>query len=115
MFIDEDSQAQRLVKLLRKARHDVETVNEAGLSGFDDAMILERARQEERLLLTQNCKDFEALHKANPNHPGILAVYQEANILKNMTFKSIVRAIANLERANIPLTNQFISLNQWNY
>ncbi len=93
MFIDEDSQAQRLVKLLRNAGHDVETVNEAGLSGFDDAVILEHARQEERLLLTQNCKDFEALHKANSNHPGILAVYQEANLLKNMTFKSIVRAI----------------------
>jgi hypothetical protein len=32
-----------------------------------------------------------------------------------MSFKAIVNAIANLETANVPLANQFISLNQWNY
>jgi hypothetical protein len=67
------------------------------------------------ILLTLNCRDFEALHKANPNHPGIFAVYQEANPFKKMSFKVIVRAIANLEVAKISLANQFIPLNQWNY
>jgi hypothetical protein len=32
-----------------------------------------------------------------------------------MSFKAIVRAIANLEAAKVPLANQFISLNHWNY
>jgi hypothetical protein len=32
-----------------------------------------------------------------------------------MGFKAIVKAIANLETANVPLANQFISLNHWNY
>jgi hypothetical protein len=32
-----------------------------------------------------------------------------------MSFKEIVKAIANLEAAMMPLANQFISLKQWNY
>ena len=71
--------------------------------------------QENRILLTHNCDDFEELHQANPSHSGVLAVYRNANRFKNMDFKAIVNAIANLETANVPLANQFISLNQWNY
>ncbi len=115
LLVDEDSQAKRLVSLLRQAGHDLLTINEARLSGSDDPVVLDYARQEGRLLLTQNCKDFEALHKANRYHPGILAIYQDTNSSKNMIFKEIVRALANLEAANVPLANQFISLNQWNY
>ncbi|WP_159292855.1 hypothetical protein [Microcystis aeruginosa] len=63
----------------------------------------------------QNCDDFEELHQANPSHSGVLAVYRNANRFKNMDFKAIVNAIANLETANVPLANQFISLNHWNY
>jgi predicted nuclease of predicted toxin-antitoxin system len=115
LLVDEDSQAHRLVKLLRKTGHDVLTVNEAGLSGSSDWEILDCARREGRLLLTKNCRDFEVLHLADSNHPGILAVYQDANTLKNMKLREIVKAIANLEAANIPLANQFIALNHWNY
>ena len=87
--------------------------------------------QHNRIVLTRNCRDFEgegcavrrripnhlveALHEANPNHPGIFAVYQEANPLKKMSRQDIVKAIVNLEAAKIPLQNQFISLNHWNY
>jgi hypothetical protein len=51
----------------------------------------------------------------NPIHSGILAVYRNSNRAKNMSFKDIICAIANLEALDIPLANQFISLNQWNY
>ena len=68
-----------------------------------------------RLVLTRNYDDFQALHFSNPIHPGILIVYTSQDYSKDMSFKTIVRAIANLEAANIPLANQFISLNQWNY
>lgn len=113
--MDEDSQAQLLVKLLRNDSHDVLTINEAGLSGSEDAVVLDYARLEGRSLLTQNCRDFEVLHQANPNHPGILAVYRDSNPSKNMSFKDIIRAIANLEVAEVPVANYFIALNQWNY
>jgi predicted nuclease of predicted toxin-antitoxin system len=114
-LLDEDSQAQLLVKLLTAAGHDVLTINEVGLVGCTDDIVLDYATHENRILLTHNCDDFEALHQANPSHSGILAVYRNANLLKNMGFKAIVKAIANLETANVPLANQFISLNQWNY
>ncbi len=99
--------------------------------GQPDNVVLEYATQNDRIVLTRNCRDFEgegcavlrripnhlveALHEANPNHPGIFAVYQEANPLKKMSRQDIVKAIANLEAAKIPLQNQFISLNHWNY
>lgn len=115
LLVDEDSQDKVLVKLLRQAKHDIVTANEAGLSGQPDAVVFDYANQQNRIILTLNCRDFEALHRDNPNHAGIFAVYQEADTLKKMSFKAIVRAIFNLETANIPLKNQFIALNHWNY
>jgi predicted nuclease of predicted toxin-antitoxin system len=118
MLVDEDSQSRILVKLLRNAGHDVMTVNEAGLSGQPDSEVFNYARQEGRLVLTQNYDDFQQLHKAHPEHPGILVVYKDADESKNMSYKAIVKAIANLEALEAvmtSLTNQFISLNRWNY
>ncbi len=83
--------------------------------GQPDSTVFRYAIDKNRLVLTLNCRDFQALHQTNPNHPGIFAVYQEAAPLKKMSFKIIVKAIANLEAAKIPLTNQFIALNHWNY
>ncbi|MGK7929434.1 MAG: DUF5615 family PIN-like protein [Spirulina sp.] len=113
--MDEDCQDKRLIRLLRNVNHDVITVNEAKLMGQPDPVILDYARTENRLVLTFNCDDYQELHQINSSHPGILGVYQEANFSKNMTYREIVRAIANLETANIPLTGQFIALNLWKY
>ncbi|MGH2413353.1 MAG: DUF5615 family PIN-like protein [Microcystaceae cyanobacterium] len=115
LLIDEDSLAKPLVKTLRKESYDVVTVNEIGLSGQPDPVVLNYAKENERILLTHNCRDFEALHLQDPNHPGILAIYRDVAYSKNMSRQTIAKAIANLEAANIPLANQFISLNQWNY
>lgn len=123
LLIDEDSQDKRLVKFLREAGHDVTTANEAGLMSQPDLAVLGYACLTNRVLLTLNCRDFEALHEVSPNHPGILAVYQDADPLKKMSFAAIAKAIAkrlrrriaNLEAASIPLASQFIPLNQWNY
>jgi predicted nuclease of predicted toxin-antitoxin system len=115
LLIDEDSLAKVLVKILRVADHDVITVNELGLSGQPDPVVLNYARQNNRILLTHNCRDFEALHQENPRHPGILAIYENRDYSKDLSRGEVVKAIANLEAANIPLSNQFISLNHWNY
>ncbi|MGK7893299.1 MAG: DUF5615 family PIN-like protein [Xenococcus sp. (in: cyanobacteria)] len=115
LLLDEDSQAQLLVNLLRQADHDVVTINELELSGSDDVVVLDQARKLERVLLTHNCRDFEVLHQLNSNHSGILAIYQDTYYSKNMLLKDIVKAISNLEAANILLANQFISLNHWKY
>jgi predicted nuclease of predicted toxin-antitoxin system len=105
LLIDEDTQAKPLVNLPKKA----------GLAGAVDSVVLDYARESNRVLLTQNCDDFKALHEENPDHPGILAIYHNDDRSKDMSRQAIVKAIASLEAANIPLVNQFISLNQWNY
>lgn len=115
LLLDEDTQAKLLVILLRQAGHDVITINELNFMGKLDPLILDYSKQENRVLLTRNCKDFETLHQDNPNHAGILAIYHDSNSSKNLTYKGIVKAISNLEAANIPLVNQFIALNHWNY
>lgn len=115
LLIDEDSLAKYLVNLLRQAGHNVITVQEVGLMGKPDSLVLEYARKNQRVLLTRNCDDFHNLHQDNPEHSGILAIYQSADFSKNMSYATIVQAIANLETSHYDLTNQFIILNQWNY
>ncbi|MCH2248100.1 MAG: DUF5615 family PIN-like protein [Crocosphaera sp.] len=115
LLLDEDTQAKVLVILLQKAGHSVKTINELNFMGKVDPLVLDYAKQENRVLLTRNCKDFENLHLENPNHPGILAIYSDSNPSNDLSYKGIVKAISNLEAANIFLVNQFIALNHWNY
>ncbi|WP_353123129.1 DUF5615 family PIN-like protein, partial [Planktothrix agardhii] len=74
LLIDEDAQDKVLVKLLRQAGHEVITVNEAGLMSHPDFIVLDYARNADRILLTLNCRDFQFLHAADSHHPGILAI-----------------------------------------
>ena len=83
--------------MLRNSGHDVKTVNEVGLSGETDELVLEYARVEKRILLTHNCDDFEALHEENPNHPGIVAIYNNDDHTKDMSNKNIVKAITQCQ------------------
>lgn len=105
----------RSLLILKVAGHKGQTVNEVGITGFSDDQVLEYARQHTQVLLTRNCGDFQALHGINPMHPGILAIYQDAELAKNMSYQAIVKAIDNLRSVGLDLTNQFIVLNQWNY
>ena len=50
LLLDEDSQGNLLVSLLRAAGHDVETVPHAGIAGSDDATVLAFATRTERVL-----------------------------------------------------------------
>lgn len=115
LLVDEDSQAKYLVNLLKSAGHDVLTVNEAHLSGAPDPSVFAFARDQGRILLTRNCSDFQEIHQIQPNHPGILAVYQNTDASKNLSYQDIVKAIQNLEAASLDIESQFIVLNQWNY
>lgn len=115
LLLDEDSQAKYLVNLLQIAGHDVIKVSSINLMNRPDSVVLDFARQEGRVLLTRNCDDFLDLHQIKPSHSGILAVYQDSDAAKNMSYKDIVKAIANLESVEYPLQNQFVVLNQWNY
>ena len=105
MLLDEDSQAKYLVNLLQAAGHDVATVSKLDLMNHPDSVVLDAARENERVLLTRNCDDFQELHQANPEHSGILVVYQDSEASKNMSYQAIVKAIDNLETTEYDLKN----------
>ena len=115
LLIDEDTQDARLVSMLRTEGHDCVTVNEMGLRGQPDSTVLAHAAQNQRTVLTMNCRDFLELHEATPAHSGIIAIYQSAEMRKNMTFAAIVAALANLSASGWDLAEQFVALNAWNY
>lgn len=62
------------VKILRKLGHDIQTTHEAGNSNLkiSDEEVLAYAIAEKRAIITVNRKDFIRLHRANPNHSGII-------------------------------------------
>jgi predicted nuclease of predicted toxin-antitoxin system len=97
LLIDEDSLAKSLVKKLRKAGHNVVTVNEVGLSSQLDSVVLNYAKENNRILLTHNCRDFEDLHKENPNHQGILAIYRDATPPKTWALKLLLERSPTLK------------------
>ncbi len=115
LLVDEDTQARRLVEMLRAEGYDVLTISEANMTGVPDTIVMEFARNQQLVLLTRNCDDFLELHKANPEHSGILAIYQDADPTKGMSYTGIVKAIANLEKTGLPLKRLFIVLNQYNW
>lgn len=115
LLVDEDTQARRLVEMLQAEGYDVLTINEAGMTSVSDTVVMEIARTQQRVLLTRNCDDFLALHETNSDHSGILAIYQDADPTKSMSYTAIVKAIANLERTGLSLKGLFIVLNQYNW
>jgi hypothetical protein len=115
IYLDDCAYAKDLVLLLRSAGHEVVTPAESGTSGQDDEVHFRFAASRGLVLLTRNCHDFDVLHQANPHHPGILAVYQDNDRSRDMSYADIVRAIANLEAAAVELADGFHVLNVWRY
>ena len=58
---------------LRSLGHNVLTVQEAGNAGKSDPEVLEFAISTDRVILTQNRRDFVKLHRENPAHPGMVS------------------------------------------
>jgi len=89
LYLDDDSIATLLVKLLRQAGHDLLLPAQAGLTGDSDAAQLERAIREQRVLVSKNHDDFEDLHRlvitSSGHHPGILIIRQDNDPARDMT------------------------------
>jgi predicted nuclease of predicted toxin-antitoxin system len=113
LLLDEDSQGRILVRLLRAAGHDVETVFEAGIAGESDRVVLAYAKRTERVLLTRNGRDFLLLHQADRSHFGILVEHQDSDPDKNMSYHQIVTAIGRIEASGWSPQGEFASINPW--
>jgi predicted nuclease of predicted toxin-antitoxin system len=115
IYLDDCAYDKALVRLLRQAGCEVITPFDAGLAGQPDAVHFAYATSQNLILLTKNPRDFEELHTRYPEHPGILSIYQDNDLTKDMSVADIVRAIQNLIAAGTPITGQFIPLNAWRY
>lgn len=117
IYLNDDSAAPLLARLLRQAGHDVQLPSEIGLSGEDDAVHLTHAVRYDRALLTGNHQDFLNLHnlvmQASGHHPGMLVVRRDNDPRRDLTPSGIVRAIGNFLAANIAIGDEYVILNHW--
>ena len=115
LYLDDDIVARQLIRLLKDARHDVVIPADRGLAGAHDPIHFAHAVQDGRVLLTFNARDFAPLHAITPGHPGVIVVRKDNDPSRDMTPGDIVRAIANVEAAGVPIAGEFIVLNAWRY
>jgi hypothetical protein len=117
LYLDDDSASALLARLLRQAGHDVQLPVDCGMAGEDDPVHLTHAIREDRACLSHNHRDFENLHNliivAQGQHPGIFVVRKDNNPKRDLTDRGIVRALAKLLAAGVPIPDQFTVLNQW--
>jgi len=117
LYLDDDSVAAALVRLMRQAGHDVLLPRDIGMMGAEDPVHLTCAIREGRVMLTGNYDDFEDLHdlvlQAQGHHPGILVVRRDNDPKRDLTPRGIVLALSKLLAANVPIVDQFIIVNHW--
>lgn len=111
ILVDECTSAKSLVGMLRAAGFDVVTSAEALGIGASDADIFAYAQSDQRVILTHNCADFNALHEEHPGHYGVLLIYEDRDS-RDLTYRQIVAAIHRVDREpDKPIGGRAIVLN----
>ena len=117
LYLDDCADDDTLAALLRQAGHQVSTPRIAATSGLSDREHLDYAAQRSYTLLTKDPDDFMELHHqwlaTNRTHSGILLIYEDKDVSKNMSRAQVVLAIDNLVASAVPIANEIHSLNQW--
>lgn len=76
LYLDEDAQAENLLKSFRRHNTDVPATNEAGMEGSSDLEQIEFAASQNRTIYTLNVRDFLPLQyeflQNNQTHSGII-------------------------------------------
>ncbi len=117
IYLDECADHDLLAHLLWQAGHFVQNPRAINLTGVDDAVQLEYATQNQYALLTFNPDDFRDLHdqwqQQNRSHSGILLVYRDNDVTRDMRYGDMVRAIDRLLASGLSIVDQVHILNQW--
>lgn len=117
LYLDDCAFSYELRRLLVEAGHDVEVPADVhpALTGEDDVVHFAHAKATSRVILTMNPRDFKELHDQLPGHPGILAIYQDNDPTKDMSYRDIVKAISNLENTGVTIVGEFWALNAYRW
>ena len=117
LYLDDCADDDTLAALLRQAGHQVSTPRIAGTSGLSDREHLYYAARRGYTLLTKDPDDFMGLHHqwlvTNRTHSGILLIYEDKDVSKNLSRSEIVSAIDNLVASGVPIANEVHNLNHW--
>jgi hypothetical protein len=117
LYVDEDSEEELLLQLLRRAGHDLEAPSEIGMVGKSDVVQLRYAIKASRVLLSANHDDFRELddliRQAGGAHSGILIIRKDNDRRRDLTSRGIATAISHLLAAGAAIENEFIILNHW--
>jgi len=117
LYLDDDTAERRLGTLLVQAGHGVVRPADVHRAGASDAQHLIQAMRHGLVLVTRNHDDFLDLHEvvqaAQGTHHGMLIIRFDNDPTRDMTPRHIVRALATLEAAGVPLVNQVYILNHW--
>ncbi len=89
---------------------DAYHVRDRGILGATDAELLERAYQEDRILVTSNVDDFDKLARARPLHAGIVLI-ERAGLLRDEQV-ALVRAIAAAVAAHGAMVNEVLRVGE---
>src|SRR3989442_1276720 len=115
IYLDDDSVAELLVKSLRRRGHDVQIPADHQLTGKLDAIHLAHAIRQERVLLSRNHPDFEALHNllmtGGGHHTGIFIVRSDDDPARDMSPRGIASAIEKLTKSGVTVINEIHILN----
>ncbi len=115
IYLDDCAYSKRLKRQLEAAGHQVQTPFEAGIPGQPDDVHLQYAAQHKWVLLTYNADDFLNLHEQSAAHTGVLIVYRDTDMTKNMSYVDIARAIENLIVADTPIEGHIYVPNYWQW
>jgi len=117
LYLDDNSVKFSLDNLLRRAGHQTTRPATLGIAGASDPRHLTSCAIHSLVLLTRDHDDYLDLHDlvqaVHGRHCGILVVRADNDPARDMKDRDIVRAIANLEAARVPIENEFLILNHW--
>jgi hypothetical protein len=116
-YLDDCSDEDLLITLLRHAGHTVISPRQARTVGWYDSDHLDYASRHDFTLITHNPQDFRYLHRMwqaqGLQHSGIFLIYRDNDPSRDMTPVDILRAIDRLIAAGLPINNMVHILNQW--
>jgi hypothetical protein len=116
LYLDDHSAGAVLVAMLRRAGHQVSVPADLAMVGASDARHLASCAMQGPALVTRDYDDFFDLHDlvqaTQGRHRGILVVRADNDPSRDMKDRDI-RAIANLEAAQMAIENEFHVLNHW--
>jgi predicted nuclease of predicted toxin-antitoxin system len=97
LLLDANLSPRRIGGPLRAAGHDVRALAEdAAFEGLDDPVVLELATEQQRVLVTRNCRDFAPLARewaeAQRAHAGMILIWT----LDHSQFGEIVAGVERL-------------------